>query len=118
MSAKTVCHSHGQLLQTDVRLLASGNELNIIIPAVLMGRKKWPKELPYQTPCDIVYVFVFVHTFNEFIIFFTIRNSTTIFTRARDLFLSGIGGACTLLKSVSCLLEAEKSNAVTLRISD
>jgi len=118
MSAKTVCHSHGQLMQTDVRLLASGNELNIVISAVLRGRKKWPKELPYQTPCNIVYVFVFVHTLNEFIIFFTIRNSTTIFTRACDLFLSVIGGACTLRKSISCLLDAEKSNAVTFRVSD
>jgi len=70
MSAKTVCHSRGQLLQADVRLLASGNELYVITTADLMGRKKWPKELPYQTPRNIVYVVAFAHIFNEFIIFF------------------------------------------------
>jgi hypothetical protein len=60
-----VCHSHCQLRQTDARLLASGNELDIIISVNLIDRKKWPKEPPFQTSCNVVYVLVFAHTFNE-----------------------------------------------------
>jgi hypothetical protein len=45
--------------------------------------------------CKKNYVLLIAHTFNKFIIYFRIRNSITTFTRARDLFLSGNGGACT-----------------------
>jgi hypothetical protein len=35
----------------------------VIIPVILIDRMKGPKEPPYQTSCNIVYVLVFAHTF-------------------------------------------------------
>ena len=88
------------------------------VPTVLMVRKKWCKELPYQSPCNIVCVLAFAQTFNEFIISLRIRNSFTIFTRIHDLLLSVIGWACTPRKLVSCLLDAEKTIVATFWKSD